>query len=111
MSGGVGSIVVNPDTPEERKLHPLSDGNFLKYGDVVRIVTGGGGGHGHPFDRPAEAVLEDVLGGFVTPEGAAEHYGVVIRDDAIDVPATEARRAERTPVRAFHRNEYVDALT
>ena len=38
----------------------------LKRGDILRIETGGGGGHGHPFDRPAEKVLEDVLGGFVT---------------------------------------------
>ncbi len=110
MSGGIGRVTLNPGTPAERALKPLSDGNLLKYGDVIRIDTGGGGGHGHPYDREAEAVLEDVLGGFVSPEAAERHYGVAIRDDAIDHAATARLRAERTPVRAFHRNEYVDAL-
>ncbi len=70
MAGGVGRIVVNPGTNHERPLQPLSDGNVLKKGDVLRIETGGGGGHGHPFDRPADAVLEDVAGGFISMDGA-----------------------------------------
>jgi N-methylhydantoinase B len=110
MCGGAGRAVINPGTPQERGLAPLSDGNLLKRGDILRIETGGGGGHGHPHDRPVEAVLEDVLGGFVSVEAAARHYGVVIAGEAIDETATAARRAERPAVRAFHRNEYVDAL-
>ena len=66
MAGGAGRVVVNPGTNHERQLQPLSDGNMLKRGDVLRIETGGGGGYGHPFDRPAESVLDDVLGGFVS---------------------------------------------
>jgi N-methylhydantoinase B len=76
-SGRVGRIVVNPGRPDERALAPLSDGNMLKKGDVVRIETGGGG-LGHPYDREPAMVLEDVLGGFVTPEAAAAEYGVVV---------------------------------
>jgi N-methylhydantoinase B len=76
----------------------------------LRIVTGGGGGHGHPFDRPAEEVLEDVLGGFVSTEAAAKHYGVVIAAEEVDAAATATRRSKRPPARAFHRNEYVDVL-
>jgi N-methylhydantoinase B len=109
-AGGVGSVLVNPGTPEEQRLVPLSDGNRLKRGDILRIQTGGGGGHGHPFDRPPEAVLEDVLSGFVSPEAACEHYGVALRDGALDLAATTALRAARPSVRAFHRHEYVDAL-
>ena len=52
--------MVNPGTNHERVLAPLSDGNVLKRGDVLRIETGGGGGYGHPFDRPPEMVAEDV---------------------------------------------------
>lgn len=110
MSGGSGRAVVNPGTPGARLLPPLSDGNRLRRGDVVRIETGGGGGHGHPFDRPADAVLEDVLGGFVTAAAARQHYGVVIAADAVDAAATAALRAKRPDVRAFHRQEYVDVL-
>jgi N-methylhydantoinase B len=110
MSGGAGRAVVNPGTSRERVLRPLSDGNRLVRGDLLRIETGGGGGHGHPFDRPPEAVLEDVLGGFVSEEAAAKHYGVVITSEAVDAAATAALRRKRPPVRAFHRNEYVDVL-
>jgi N-methylhydantoinase B len=110
MSGGAGRAVVNPDTERERALRPLSDGNRLTRGDILRIETGGGGGHGHPFDRPAEEVLEDVLGGFVSMEAAAKHYGVVIAAEEVDAAATAALRRKRPPARAFHRNEYVDVL-
>lgn len=110
MAGGSGRVVLNPGTPNEQALAPLSDGNRLKYGDVLRIETGGGGGYGHPFDRPAEAVLEDVVGGFVSVGAARAHYGVAIADDAIDRGATAALRAQRPTVKGFHRNGYVDAL-
>jgi len=110
-SGGTGRAVVNPGTATERLLAPLSDGNRLVRGDILRIETGGGGGYGPPFDRPVEAVLEDVLGGFVGVEAARRHYGVVLRDGAVDAAATAALRSDRPSVRAFHRNGYVDALT
>jgi N-methylhydantoinase B len=111
MSGGSGSVVINPGTPEERKLPPLSDGHKLKHGDILRIETGGGGGHGHPFDRPPDEVLEDVCGGFVSVAAARHHYGVVIDDNAVEEAATAALRARRPAVKAFHRTNYVDALS
>jgi N-methylhydantoinase B len=110
MSGGVGRAIVNPGQADERILEPLSDGNMLRRGDIFRLETGGGGGHGHPHDRPAEEVLADVLGGFVSVAAAAALYGVAIAGIGIDETATRALRAMRTPVKAFHRNGYVDAL-
>lgn len=109
-SGRHGVAIVNPDTDREVRLDPLSDGNMLKKGDILRIETGGGGGYGHPHDRPAERVLKDVLGGFVTAEAARADYGVVISGDALDVAATDALRADRPEIRRFFRKEYVDAL-
>jgi N-methylhydantoinase B len=111
MSGGPGRVVVNPGAPDERQLPPLSDGHKLKHGDILRIETGGGGGHGHPFDRPVESVLEDVLGGYVGPEAARRHYGVSIVDDEVDADATAALRRMRPAVKAFHRMDYVDVLS
>jgi N-methylhydantoinase B len=110
MGGRPGRAIINPGTPYETLLAPLSDGNMLKYGDVFRIETGGGGGHGHPFDRDPEAVLEDVLGGFVTIEAAHTHYGVIIVGDHINTDATESCRAARPEGGRFHRQEYVDVL-
>ncbi|WP_342362772.1 hydantoinase B/oxoprolinase family protein [Terrarubrum flagellatum] len=111
MAGGVGRVTVNPGASDERQISPLSDGNALKKGDILRIETGGGGGYGHPFDRPTEAVLEDVLGGFVSVASARILYGVAISDGVVDEAATSALRAKRPETRAFHRNEYVDALS
>ncbi|WP_201445463.1 hydantoinase B/oxoprolinase family protein [Belnapia sp. F-4-1] len=110
LSGGPGRVVLNPGAPGERTLRPLSDGNRFRRGDVLRIETGGGGGRGHPHDRPEAAVLADVLGGMVSPEAARLHYGVVIHDGAIDAPATAALRADRPAAMAFHRGSYADVL-
>ena len=110
QSGRPGRVVVNPGTPEERVLQPLSDGNRLVRGDVLVIETGGGGGHGHPFDRPPEEVLADVEGGFVSADAAIRDYGVVIRDGLLDLTATEGMRRDRPAAKAFHRGEYVDVL-
>jgi N-methylhydantoinase B len=62
-----------------------ADGNTLKLGrsptrplgkgDLIKIVTGGGGGWGTPSDRDPAAVLSDVQGGLISPEDARRIYG------------------------------------
>jgi N-methylhydantoinase B len=112
QAAGTGRCIVNPGRPDERVLRPLSDGNIVTRGEVVRIETGGGGGWGHPFEREPERVQADVLGGFVGSASAAEHYGVVLGDDgrSLDVAATEARRRRRPEAKLFHRHGYRRAL-
>jgi N-methylhydantoinase B len=107
-AAGTGRCVINPGRPDERVLRPLSDGNMVKRGDIVRIETGGGGGWGHPFDREADAVLRDVRGGFVSRESAETNYGVVLTSDgrSVDTAATEKRRAKRPATKLFHRHGY-----
>jgi len=109
---GSGSAIVNPDRPDERRLASLSDGNVVKRGEVVRIVTGGGGGWGHPFDREPDRVLADVLGGFVSRESAERDYGVVLtgKGRAVDDAATRARRRTKPSVGFFHRHGYRESL-
>ena len=68
----------------------------LSQGDVLRVLTGGGGGYGDAFARPAEAVLVDVLDGKVSLEAAREHYGVVIEAERLDEAATRRLRSART---------------
>ena len=60
-----------------------------------RLVCEGpcGGGYGDPYQRAPEAVLDDVLDGLLTPEMALSDYGVVIRDGAVDMAATDRARA------------------
>jgi N-methylhydantoinase B len=43
-------------------------------GDRIRAVGGIGGGYGKASERPAEAVREDVLDGYLTPESAARDF-------------------------------------
>jgi N-methylhydantoinase B len=108
-----GRAVINPGTPGERVVPPISDGHVVRRGDRVRIETGGGGGWGDPFDREPERVLADVRGGFVSRDAAERDYGVVLAADgaSVDGAATRARRADRPPTRLFHRGAYADALT
>lgn len=109
---GSGRCIVNPGRPDERLLPPLSDGNAVKRGDVVRIETGGGGGWGHPYDREPERVLADVLGGFVSREAAQRDYAVVLTPNGrgIDAQATQQQRAQRPPTQLFHRHGYFETL-
>lgn len=45
-------------------------------GDLIRLVSSGGGGYGDPRERPRDEVLRDVLDRYVSPEAAVEIYGV-----------------------------------
>jgi N-methylhydantoinase B len=114
VSGGhcarPGRCVINPGRPDERVLQPLSDGNIVRRGDIIRVETGGGGGWGHPFDREPERILQDVLGGFVSRSSAEADYGVVLTGDSVDIAATERRRADRPPSALFHRHDYMTSL-
>lgn len=46
----------------------------LSKGDVLRIVTGGGGGWGDPREREPDLIEQDLDNGFVTEQAAAEVY-------------------------------------
>jgi N-methylhydantoinase B len=47
----------------------------LNKDDVIRIVTGNGGGFGPPEKRDAEAIKRDIRNGYLTPEQASVVYG------------------------------------
>jgi N-methylhydantoinase B len=111
-SGRGGRVIVNPGTADERELKPMSDGHTLRNGDLLRIVTPGGGGWGSPLDRPPHEVLADVHDGFVSPASAFEDYAVVLDETAehVDEAATAAERAGRSRSSSmFHRRGYLDA--
>jgi N-methylhydantoinase B len=97
--------------------YALSDGReanpkeLLFHPSTTRVDTAlpGGGGYGDPFQRDAQAVLQDVLNGYVSLEAAERDYGVVIRsskraDELVSLPRhfaidAEATRKLRTTVR------------
>ena len=61
--------------------------------DRLRLEMAGGGGFGHPHDRPAEQVAEDVRNGIVSVSSARTRYGVTLdADGCVDEAATAVLR-------------------
>lgn len=48
--------------------------------DLIRFISGGGGGYGDPFERDPQMVLDDVLDDYISIKEAKEYYGVVIEE-------------------------------
>jgi N-methylhydantoinase B len=85
-------VVINAGRDDERHLLKVN-ALPLEAGAAVKLLTGGGGGFGDPFERDPARVAADVLDGYVTREGAERDYGVVLRDDlTVDEEATRTRR-------------------
>jgi len=61
-------------------------------GNRVRAVGGIGGGYGDPMERPEDAVLADVLDGYLTIEEAGALFGVVIEQGRVNLEATQRQR-------------------
>ena len=96
--GRTGDIWINPDTREAKRLPTRYADYPLRAGDIFRLDTPGGGGHGDPLARDPECVLADVREGAVSREAAARDYGVVLEQREtswlVDEAATARRRAE-----------------
>jgi N-methylhydantoinase B len=72
--GSLGSFHLDSgEQPPAKRLVPLP------LGARVNLVLPGGGGYGDPRLRSPEAVLRDVVDGYVSIEAAAREYGVRIR--------------------------------
>ena len=67
------ALVMRTDGTSER--YAFASGVHVDTDDVIRIITGAGGGVGDPKDRDPEAVKEDIRNGLITPERAAEVHG------------------------------------
>jgi N-methylhydantoinase B len=100
MTGRPGDIWINPDSKDPQnppKRLPTRYADYpLNKGDIFRLDTPGGGGHGDPVTREPERVLTDIREGFVTPDVAERDYGVVLKHErdalAVDLAATHERR-------------------
>lgn len=67
----------------------------LKKGEVARLITGTGGGWGSPFERPVEAVIEDVRNGYISLEQAKQDYGVELDPETFAVVRLTLERSKR----------------
>jgi N-methylhydantoinase B len=103
-AGRPGDIWINPDTDRAKRLTTRYADYPLQEGDVFRLDTPGGGGHGDPLARDPERVLADVEEGVVSEDAAERAYCVVLeqarRAWALDRAATQARRTQLKADRA-----------
>jgi N-methylhydantoinase B len=69
------TVVLNPGRDTERQM--LKGSRVpLGRGDVIRTMTGGGGGYGSPRERDTDSVRADVRNRHVTAAAAQEIYGL-----------------------------------
>jgi N-methylhydantoinase B len=75
LAGTTGSFVLDRGSEPPRRLPSTASEVPLQPGDLLRIVSPGGGGYGDPLQRAREAVDFDVREGKVTPQAARAVYG------------------------------------
>ncbi|GGJ27165.1 hydantoinase B/oxoprolinase family protein [Neoroseomonas lacus] len=83
--------------PDDATPRDVGTGEMVALFDPATEIEGriaGGSGFGEPWARPIEAVQADIDDDYITPDGAARDYGVVLgADGRIDPVATARRRA------------------
>lgn len=103
-SSTVGTVILHPNTPEEKDIGLYFSNVLVQKGTRVKMMTSGGGGYGPPLDRDPALVLQDVLHGYVSPKRAKNTYGVVLKEEeetslsttyTIDAEATQKLRGKR----------------
>jgi N-methylhydantoinase B len=90
LSARPNSAYIEAEAGGERELVLKRDGIRLGPGARVILAGGGGGGWGDPLERAPEAVLKDVLAGYVSAGAAERDYGVAV--DVVKRTATRTRR-------------------
>jgi N-methylhydantoinase B len=96
LEGAANDAILNPGAVGEREVRKVT--NYpMQYGDVVRVLSGGGGGCGPPWERDPAHVLEDIRDGYVSPARARQDYKIASRQKGtqitIDEEATRQLRA------------------
>jgi N-methylhydantoinase B len=92
-SGRPAAVTVNGEPVHPKKTVRLQPG------DVYATRTAGGAGYGDPRERRPDAVLQDVLDGYVSPEAARDDYGLAIDPGrgVVDQDATRRLREAHGP--------------
>jgi N-methylhydantoinase B len=98
QSGEPNKLTIRWKSDDPYVVEHTADWVPIGEGQLINYDYGGGGGWGDPLDRDPQAVLDDVLDEYVSVEGAARDYGVVLTGSLedltleIDAEATAERR-------------------
>ncbi len=92
--GSINDVQIYKKRSGEMKSAATWSHEPLEQGDLIRLISGGGGGYGNPKKRPAEKVLKDWEDGRITLEEAKKEYGIIIDEAAgkVDMEKTKAFR-------------------
>jgi N-methylhydantoinase B len=74
--GSVNAVEVVPADGGAVRRFGKAASHPLRRGDLVRLITGTGGGHGDPRSRERELVRDDLANGLITERDASEVYGL-----------------------------------
>lgn len=114
IEGGLPSIPqgvwLNRGTPDEQYLGALFSNVPVGPGDTFERPSAGGGGFGDALERDPQAVLEDVIDGYVSVGRAAKDYGVVIHAIDPEIDEYELDEEETTKLREELRSSRLDKL-
>lgn len=92
---GAPSMNIIDSGNETRELPVLlSEPVEMRRDSIFRHTMASGGGYGHAFERDGQSVLQDVILGKVSREGAMRDYGVVIVETAEGLAVDEAATTE-----------------
>ncbi|OCP25107.1 MULTISPECIES: hydantoinase B/oxoprolinase family protein [unclassified Ensifer] len=69
------ALVMRKDGSNER--YAFGSGIKVDTNDVIRIITGTGGGLGDPKERDPTSVADDIRNGYISPERARQVHGYV----------------------------------
>ncbi len=76
LPGGLGTFIRNPGTATETRLGMTTSGTPFANGDVLRVMSPGGGGYGDPRERDPAAVKRDLVEGKISADVARKVYGL-----------------------------------
>ncbi|HEU12923.1 MAG TPA: hydantoinase B/oxoprolinase family protein [Euryarchaeota archaeon] len=91
LPGPGNKVFIYKDGKNKGEIRRISADVFRK-GDLISILTSGGGGYGNPLERDPKLVLEDYMNGLISVSDALNIYGVVIEDKNVNIEKTELIR-------------------
>ncbi len=94
--GSPNVVEIHPADGSEPIIGATFSNYPMRKGDLVRFISGCGGGYGDPLERPVDKVWQDVKDEYITIETAAREYGVIIDPVTLEVDRekTEKLREE-----------------
>jgi N-methylhydantoinase B len=98
-AAGRWTALTNPGASRERVIGQI-DVLRCDPGDVISVLTCGGGGYGDPILRDAGQVVADCRAGLLSFQTALTVYGVVVDEAGFDEAATAEARLDRGAGRA-----------